>query len=125
VGLDSAGPAIEAATSNARHLLPPGRARFLAAHLTHEVLARRLPRPGKEREVALLDPPRQGTAPGVIAALAERRPERVVHICCGTDELPRELGCWREYGYRTQRIIPLDLFPGSAGLETLVLLTPA
>ena len=124
VGLDAAGPAIEAASENARHTQAPGRFRFVAVHLTAEAIASRLPAPGREAEVLLLDPPRQGTGEGVVAALAQRRPERVLHICCGTDELPREIRAWTESGYRTDRIVPLDLFPGTTGIETLVCLVP-
>jgi len=73
----------------------------------------------------LLDPPRQGTEPGVVEAIAARGPERVVHICCGIDEIPREVAAWSTAGYRLQRAVPLDLFAGTLGLETLLLLTPA
>ena len=125
IGVDLAGPAVDAAVANARHANHPGRFRFLAVDLTAEAIASRLPAPGREPELVLLDPPRQGTAQGIAAALAERGPARVLHICCGTDELPRELGAWRESGYRVERVIPLDLFPGTAGLETLVLLVPS
>ena len=87
---------------------------FLAAHV----------RPSRLPEVALLDPPRQGTGPRVAEALAGRRPERVVHICCGAEELPREIAAWSRTGYRLQRAVPLDLFAGTANLETMLLLTP-
>ena len=73
-------------------------------------------------EIAVMDPPRQGTDPGVIEALAKRRPARIVHIFCGTDRIPVELRTWAKNGYRVASAVPLDLFPGSANLETLILL---
>jgi len=117
LGIDSEGPAIEAARENARHAKLP-RARFLAGRVSGELIATRL-RPGERPEKQLLDPPRQGTTSEVIDALAKRRPELVVHVFCGTDDIPLEVERWRGSGYNLTRAAPLDLFPGSANLETL------
>ena len=123
VGVDVDGPAVEAARSNAEHLGQAGRVRFLAGRIDAEFLASRV-RPARVPEVALLDPPRLGTSPGVVAVLAGRRPRRVVHICCGTDEIPREVEAWSRDGYRLKTSVPLDLFAGTANLETMLLLAP-
>lgn len=122
LGVDFDGPAIEAARASAAHLGCADRVRFLAGRIDNDFLADRV-RPARAEEAVLLDPPRQGTADGVAAVLAERRPERVVHICCGTDELPREVAAWAAAGYRVRRGVPLDLFPGTPNLETVLLLT--
>lgn len=122
VGVDHDGPAIAAAQDNARHL---GRSvRFIAGAIEPDFLTEKVRREA-DPEVILLDPPRQGTSAGVVAALAARDPERVLHICCGLDELPREITSWRRGGMRVARAVPLDLFAGTANLETLVLLEPA
>lgn len=123
IGVDHDGPAIEAAQENARHARG-ARARFVGGRITGEFLGTRVPAP-RAPEVLLLDPPRQGTEAAVIEVLAERHPERVVHICCGTDEIPREVASWSRAGYRLERAVPMDLFAGTANLETLLLLTPA
>lgn len=123
-GIDAAGPAIEAARGNARHLGFGTRARFLAGSIDAASLDRQ-PAPSEEPERVLVDPPRQGTAPGVAAAVARRRPERVVHLCCGADEIPREVAAWEAAGYQLERAVPLDLFAGTANLETALLLAPA
>jgi hypothetical protein len=120
VGMDSAGPAIAAAKGNAAYLRRAEKTRFVAGRVDGPSLAR-LTVSGGASELAILDPPRQGTAPDVVAALAARRPERVVHICCGTDEIPREIAAWSRAGYRLCRVVPLDLFAGTAGLETALL----
>ncbi len=122
VGVDLDGPAVEAARASAAYLHCADRVRFVAGAIDASFLGGRV-RPASLPETVLLDPPRQGTAPGVPAAIAARRPERVVHICCGTDEIPREVAEWSRAGYRLQRALPLDLFPGTASLETLLLLT--
>jgi tRNA/tmRNA/rRNA uracil-C5-methylase (TrmA/RlmC/RlmD family) len=119
VGVDVDGPAVEAARANATHLGAAARTRFVAGRLDAEFVAGRLKPPSKP-EIVLLDPPRQGTAPGVVEALAARAPSRVVHICCGTAEIPREVRAWQEAGYALQSVLPLDLFAGTASLETLL-----
>jgi tRNA/tmRNA/rRNA uracil-C5-methylase (TrmA/RlmC/RlmD family) len=122
LGVDLDGPAIEAARGNAEHLGRADRVRFLAGRIDGALLAGRV-RPPRGPEAVLLDPPRQGTEADVVATIAARRPERVVHICCGTDEIPREVAAWSQVGYRVRRAVPLDMFAGTANLETLLLLT--
>jgi tRNA/tmRNA/rRNA uracil-C5-methylase (TrmA/RlmC/RlmD family) len=119
VGVDHDGPAIEAARENAAHFGESRRVRFLAGRIDAELVRSRL-RAAPGTEVALLDPPRQGTEPGVVGAVAARRPERVLHVCCGADEIPREVAAWLAAGYRLTRAVPLDLFAGTANLETLL-----
>jgi len=113
---------IDAARENARRTGLAGKARFRAGRITAALLASAGGSHGAQ--LALLDPPRQGTEPGVIHAIARRAPERALHVFCGTDEIPRGLEEWRRAGYRAASVVPLDLFPGTAALETLVLLAP-
>jgi hypothetical protein len=122
-GVDFDGPAIAAARANAAHLGCAERVHFLSGRIDGPFLTDRLRSP-RTSEVILLDPPRQGTEPGVAQALAARAPLRVVHLCCGTDEIPREIAAWFKAGYQVQRAVPLDLFAGTTNLETLLLLTP-
>lgn len=127
LGLDSDRAAIAAARENAVRTGMGEKTRFSARRIEEKAL-RRLPRDSGGRpddpEMVLLDPPRQGTAPGVIRALAARAPGQVLHLCCGTDEIPREIAAWAEAGYRLRRAVPLDLFAGTESLETMLLLTP-
>jgi 16S rRNA G966 N2-methylase RsmD len=122
-GVDFDGPAIAAARANAAHLGCAERVHFVSGRIDGPFLTDRLRSP-RTSEVILLDPPRQGTEPGVAQALAARAPLRVVHLCCGTDEIPREIAAWLKAGYQVQRAVPLDLFAGTTNLETLLLLTP-
>lgn len=122
-GVELAGEAIEAARETARRQGREKRCRFTAARIDAERLAALLPQAAGD-EVQLLDPPRHGIAAGVIAALATRRPRRVLHIACGTDEILPSLTAWREAGYRLERTQPLDLFPGTFNMETMLLLVP-
>jgi tRNA/tmRNA/rRNA uracil-C5-methylase (TrmA/RlmC/RlmD family) len=117
------GPAVNAAINNARHLFPDKSCRFVTGAITLENIQSKLP-PVNMPEIVILDPPRQGTAQGVIAAIAERRPVQVIHIFCGTDKISEETSEWERNGYKLKTIIPLDMFPGSPNLETVVVLKP-
>jgi tRNA/tmRNA/rRNA uracil-C5-methylase (TrmA/RlmC/RlmD family) len=124
LAVDGEGPSIRAAEANSRlNKHRGGQTKFLAHRITAGFLEKLLP-PPMPNEAILLDPPRQGTLPGVIAALARRKPRKVLHIFCGVDQIPPSLREWQANGYKVQRITPLDMFPGSANLEVLILLEP-
>ncbi|WP_288799730.1 class I SAM-dependent RNA methyltransferase [uncultured Fibrobacter sp.] len=122
-GVEWEGASIEYAKNSAR-FLKRQKSRFLAGKIDASFVEKRIPK-SQSPEVMLLDPPRKGVDSGVIAALARRKPERILHIFCGTDEIPRSLNQWRLANYRVQKIVPLDLFPGTPHLETAVLMTKA
>jgi len=81
---------------------------------------------GGARHIVLLDPPRAGTPPGLIAAVTEvLRPGRAVEVFCGPEELARSVEEWAASGYPLERLTPLDLFPGTTGLELVASFAPA
>jgi tRNA/tmRNA/rRNA uracil-C5-methylase (TrmA/RlmC/RlmD family) len=68
--------------------------------------------------VVILDPPRSATPAGMIREISRTiQPERVVEVFCGPDELARSIREWKSAGYQIERITPLDLFPGTFGME--------
>ena len=125
--------AVDAATASIRAAIAmltpaPGQARisFKVLSIARDSLAAGLPQPlAPGLEDVILDPPRRGTDPGVIRSIARRRPGRVLHLFCASEEIPEALALWRRSGYLARRIVPLDMFAGTPQLETLVLLTPA
>ena len=121
-GMDLEGPAISAAISNARHLYPGRNMKFFASAITEDSLMEKLPF-DDHPEYVILDPPRNGTANGVIQTIAMRKPQKVLHIFCGTDQLPKELRIWLSCGYKIDSVKVLDMFPGTPNLETLILLS--
>lgn len=125
IGVEIDGPAVKAASANASFLFKQKNMRFVKGEISPALLRTKLPARDIERnELIVLDPPRMGTAGGVIRELAKRTPERVLHIVCGTDEIPREVAEWKKYGYQLKQIRPVDMFPGTAGLETFLLFEP-
>jgi tRNA/tmRNA/rRNA uracil-C5-methylase (TrmA/RlmC/RlmD family) len=123
VGIDNAGASILSAVENARHIPDFPKSTFHTKRIDAKAVHRLLPEKSG-RECLILDPPRKGCVPGVISACAQRKPEKVAHIFCGAEEIPSEIALWRSSGYRVVRIIPFDMFPGTASVETVVLLEP-
>ena len=120
MGVEWTGESIDCAKRSASYL--KRNASFTAGRIDSKFIEK-LPKANGD-EVILLDPPRKGTLPGVIAAVAKRHPKRVVHIFCGTDEIPRSVEEWRKGGYEMKIVQPLDMFPHVRHMETLILFEP-
>lgn len=106
----------------------PGQApvHFRSGAIARNSLERLLPPPlPPGEEDVVLDPPRRGADEAVIAAIARRRPGRVIHLFCAADEIPAAVASWRRRGYFVRRAVPLDMFAGTPQLETVVLFTRA
>ena len=74
-------------------------------------------------DVICVDPPRKGLGPEVPAILAEMAPERIVYVSCDPATLARDVKRLEELGYGARRAQSVDLFPRTAHVETVVLLT--
>jgi len=72
-----------------------------------------------EWNAAVLNPARRGSDPATLAALA-RVVERAVYVSCGPETLARDLDCLAAHGLRATRIVPVDLFPQTPEVETVV-----
>lgn len=122
IGIDAEGPSIRAAQANIRLNKASRNCRFLARRITPKAISDLVPL-STEPLTVLLDPPKQGTQRGVIGAIGEHQPAKVLHIFCGVDEIPEAIKEWQAAGYQVGKIVPLDMFPGTANLEVLILLT--
>ena len=120
IGAEIVAPAVENARENAaangvkNAEFFCGDAGDIAAHLAAESL-----RP----DVICVDPPRKGLAPEVIDAMAEMAPKRIVYVSCDPATLGRDVKLLAQRGYQATRAAAVDLFPGTAHVETVVLLS--
>ncbi len=73
-------------------------------------------------DAVILDPPRRGCHPAVIEELARLAPSRLVYISCHPGILARDLGAMLRIGYRLDLVQPIDLFPQTPHIESVVVL---
>ena len=85
--------------------------------------AAELVRRGLHPDAVVLDPPRKGLAPEVIDAVCVMAPERVVYVSCDVATQARDLRRFAESGYVAREAVAVDMFPRTAHVETVVLLT--
>ncbi len=86
-------------------------------------IAQKLADDGIRPDVICVDPPRKGLGPEVPAILASMAPRRIVYVSCDPATLARDVKRLEELGYKCEKAQPVDLFPRTAHVETVVLLT--
>ena len=74
-------------------------------------------------DVVILDPPRKGSTNELIDALSDRGISRIVYISCDPDTLARDCVRFRENGYEIGVVTPVDMFPRTGHVESVVCLT--
>lgn len=120
IGVEIVAPAVEDARRNAEenHIT---NARFLCADAAEAAaqLKTEVVRP----DVVILDPPRKGCDAALLSTVAEMAPERVVYVSCDPATLARDLGRFGELGYKAEEVTPVDMFPRTPHVETVVLMS--
>ena len=86
-------------------------------------IAAKLAADGIRPEVITVDPPRKGLAEGVVDSICSMTPARVVYVSCDPATLARDIKRFAERGYTAQKAVAVDLFPRTAHIESVVLLT--
>ena len=75
--------------------------------------------------MAVVDPPRAGLSGKALRRLARLEASRLVYVSCNPTTLAGERqGARRsEWGYRLERVRPVDMFPHTPHVEAVALLT--
>ncbi len=74
-------------------------------------------------EFIVLDPPRDGIHPKALKKIIDYGVEKILYISCKPTSLARDLEPLQEAGYEVQRVRCVDMFPFTANMETVVLLS--
>ena len=123
VGVEIVPEAIESAKANAARMGRDiaAKSRFFcadagqaAARLAAEVL-----RP----DIVMLDPPRKGCDEATLSAVVQMAPRRVIYVSCNPATAARDAAWMEKNGYRTEKVQPVDLFPRTKHVETVVLMS--
>ncbi|WP_372345310.1 class I SAM-dependent RNA methyltransferase [Streptomyces sp. KL116D] len=118
LGIESGKRAVE----DARHNL----ASFDRVRIEQGKVEAVLPRTGiTEADLIVLDPPRAGAGKKTVAHLTTLGARRIAYVACDPAALARDLGYFREGGYRVRTLRAFDLFPMTHHVECVAILEPA
>lgn len=71
-------------------------------------------------DVIVVDPPRKGCDEALLNTMAKMKPEKIVYVSCDSATLARDLKYLCENGYEAKRVKPVDQFPHTVHVETVV-----
>ncbi|MCL2812454.1 MAG: 23S rRNA (uracil(1939)-C(5))-methyltransferase RlmD [Clostridia bacterium] len=77
---------------------------------------------GLAPQVVVVDPPRKGCDPALLAAIAKAAPRRAVYVSCNPATLARDVSVLNNAGYCAIRVQPVDMFCWAGDVETVMLL---
>ena len=70
----------------------------------------------------VLDPPRDGIHPKALAKIIDYNVDRIVYVSCKPTSLARDLEVLLDGGYRIERAVAVDQFPGTYHCEVIVMM---
>lgn len=119
IGVEVVPDAIESAEENARR----NKAENVTFHEgTVEDVVPKLLAEGIYADVVIVDPPRKGCDAALLATILQMAPKRIVYVSCNPGTLARDLKTLTEGGYEAIEATPVDMFPWTEHVETVVLL---
>ncbi|WP_297522367.1 23S rRNA (uracil(1939)-C(5))-methyltransferase RlmD [uncultured Clostridium sp.] len=87
-----------------------------------EVAIPQLINDGIRADVIMLDPPRRGCDVMLLNAITSTDVKRIVYVSCDPSTLSRDLAILDERGYKAVEVQPVDMFPHTPHIESVVLL---
>lgn len=119
VGVEIVPEAVEDARANAKRNDIENAEFFCAdAADTAAILEQR----GISPSVIVADPPRKGLPDAAVKAICDVAPRTLVYVSCDPGTLARDVKKLAEFGYTARKAVPVDLFPRTPHVETVVLL---
>ena len=79
-------------------------------------------KPRQAPEVVIIDPPRNGCHQFLLDALGESNCGKIIYVSCNPTTLARDLAYLKNFDYEPLKIQPVDMFPQTGHVETIVLL---
>lgn len=78
---------------------------------------------GVRPDVVVIDPPRKGSTRELVARLSSLSVPKIVYVSCDPDTLARDCVWFAEEGYEIGTVQPVDMFPRTGHVESVVCLT--
>jgi 23S rRNA (uracil1939-C5)-methyltransferase len=73
-------------------------------------------------DIVIVDPPRAGCDAKVLKDISDMKPDKVIYVSCDPSTLARDLKILVSYGYDCLEAQPVDMFPQTEHVETVVLM---
>ena len=122
-GIEQVGAAVSCARRNAQANELGATCSFVCADATAYLRTGRRKHSRRHYDVVVMDPPRAGSTPEFLASVAGLSPMRIVYVSCNPKTQLRDLTELRRHDYRVDSIEPVDMFPHTKHVETVVLMT--
>lgn len=71
-------------------------------------------------DVVFMDPPRAGSDENFMSSVVKLAPKKVVYVSCNPETLARDLKYFTKNGYKVESAVPVDMFPHTGHIETVV-----
>ena len=120
IGIEIVEPAITNARENARRN-GYDNTEFIVADAAVEMP--KLYKAGVQPDVIVFDPIRAGCKEEVLTSAAGMEPKRIVYVSCNPATMARDIEILTHYGYELKEVQPVDMFPMTAHVEAVALLT--
>ncbi len=75
---------------------------------------------GQKTDVVFMDPPRAGSDEKFMSSVVKLAPKKVVYVSCNPVTLERDLKYMTKHGYQVEKIQPMEMFPMTEHVETVV-----
>ena len=75
---------------------------------------------GQKFDAVIMDPARAGCDKAFLSSLVKLAPEKAVYVSCNPQTLARDLLYLSKNGYKVKKIQPVDMFPHTDHVETVV-----
>jgi len=118
LGIEGQGSAIRSARRNSAEA-NQSNTQFIKRPI--HLACKELDHENRKFDCVLLDPPRQGI-PGLARELSRLCNKRMVYVSCDPATLCRDLADLLNHGFTLQKLQPIDMFPQTHHIETIVLL---
>lgn len=117
VGVESSLPAIKDARYNARIN------RLSNCEFLHGPCEKILPELKTRYDTVILDPPRSGCRREVVDSVIKTFPRAIIYVSCNPATLARDLALFVQGGFSISEVQPVDMFPQTYHVETVVLMS--
>ncbi len=71
----------------------------------------------------IIDPPRAGIVPKALKRILDLRVKKIIYVSCNPVTLLRDLNEMKASGYKVERFLPVDMFPNTFHIESIVRLS--